>query len=102
MGALPRPAGVGIEDHASLEDGLEHVADGVVDDPVTEGGGADGASLGIADLDQVLGDIQGEVVDTIGKGEPHPLRKLLRNREQPIEELQPAGGDDRLVGSGRP
>jgi hypothetical protein len=53
MGPLARAAGIGLEDQAALERGLQHAAHRVVDDPVAKGRGTDGAALGIADLEGV-------------------------------------------------
>ncbi len=53
VGAFADPVGVRISDEAALEDRLDQVAQGVVDDPVAERGGRDQAALGFVDIKAV-------------------------------------------------
>ena len=55
VGALAPPAGIRIIDQAGLQDRVQHGADRVLDNPVPEMGGADPASLGLADDEGPVG-----------------------------------------------
>ncbi len=54
MGALAHPVGVGIVDETAFKDGLDDLAESVVDDPVTEGRGGDEAALGLVDVEAMV------------------------------------------------
>jgi hypothetical protein len=49
MSTLSLPRRVGVEDEGAFEDGLDDVAERMVDDPVAEGSGGDEALLGFID-----------------------------------------------------
>ncbi len=54
MGAFAHPVGVAVVDETPLEDGLDDVAQGVVDDSISERSGADQPPLGLEDEEAVI------------------------------------------------
>lgn len=55
VGALTYPVGIGIDNEGSLEDRLNDVAEGVMDNPVTEWGSGDETALGLVDVKRDVG-----------------------------------------------
>jgi len=54
VGAFADPVGVGIGNERALKEGLDDPYQGVVDDPVPEGGGGDEAALRVVDVEGVV------------------------------------------------